>query len=166
LASDGTQSVVVNNSSTSSIAITQSNVAGNEFSISGLSLPLTLAAGQNSTFSIAFTPSSAGTVTGSVSLVSNATNSPTTGTLTGTGIHIVDLSWQASTSAVAGYNVYRGAVSGGPYIKVNSSLISGTAYMDTTVLAGQTYYYVATAVDSNNDESAYSTPTSAVVPSP
>jgi fibronectin type 3 domain-containing protein len=78
----------------------------------------------------------------------------------------VDLSWQASTSAVAGYNVYRGAVSGGPYIKVNSSLISGTAYMDTTVLAGQTYYYVATAVDSNNDESAYSTPTSAVVPSP
>lgn len=166
LASDGTQSVMVSNSSTSSIAITQANVAGNEFSINGLSLPLTLAAGQNSTFSIAFTPSSAGTVTGSVSLVSNATNSPTTETLSGTGIHIVDLSWQASTSAVAGYNVYRGTVSGGPYTKVNSSLLSSTNYMDATVQAGQTYYYVATAVDSSNDESAYSAQTSAVVPSP
>jgi len=49
---------------------------------------------------------------------------------------------------------------------VNSSLISGTTYMDATVQAGQTYYYVATAVDSNNDESTYSTPASAVVPSP
>ena len=78
----------------------------------------------------------------------------------------MDLSWQASTSTVTGYNVYRGAVSGGPYTKVNSSLISGTAYMDTTVQAGQTYYYVSTAVDSNNDESTYSTQATAVVPSP
>jgi hypothetical protein len=166
LNSQSTQPVVLNNTSASSITISQANVAGNEFSISGLSLPLTLAANQNSTFSVVFTPSSAGTVPGSVSLVSNATNSPTTETLSGTGIHVVDLSWQPSTSTVAGYNVYRGTVSAGPYTKVNSSLISGTTYMDATVQAGQTYYYVATAVDSNNDESTYSTPASAVVPSP
>jgi fibronectin type 3 domain-containing protein len=164
LGSDAIQSVVLNNTSASSITISQANVAGNEFSISGLSLPLTLATNQNSTFSVAFTPSSAGTVSGSVSLVSNATNSPTTEALSGTGIHVVDLSWQPSTSSVAGYNVYRGTVSGGPYAKVNSSLISGTAYADSTVQAGQTYYYVATAVDSNNDESTYSTQASAVVP--
>jgi fibronectin type 3 domain-containing protein len=129
-------------------------------------LPLTLAAGQNSPFSVVFTPSGAGTVTGSVALVSNATNPPTPEALSGTGIHNVVLSWQASTSIVAGYNVYRSSVSGGPYTKLNSPLISGTTYMDRTVGAGQTYYYVATAVDSNNDESTFSTQASAVVPSP
>jgi len=98
--------------------------------------------------------------------VSDATNSPTTASLSGTGIHNVELSWQASTSIVAGYNVYRGTVSGGPYTKLNSSLISGTTYIDMTVQVGQTFYYVATAVDSLNDESTYSTEASAVVPSP
>jgi fibronectin type 3 domain-containing protein len=166
LGSSSTQSLVLSNTTTTNVTISQANVAGREFSISGLSMPFTLAAGQNSTFSVAFTPSGAGPVTGSVSLVSNATNSPTTAALSGTGIHNVDLSWQASTSIVAGYNVYRGTESGGPYTKLNSSLISGTTYIDMTVQIGQTYYYVATAVDSNNNESTYSTQASAVVPSP
>jgi fibronectin type 3 domain-containing protein len=166
LGGSSSQSVVVSNASVNNIAISQASVAGREFSISGLSLPLTLAAGQNSTFSVAFTPSGAGTVTGSVSIVSNATNSPTTEALSGTGIHNVVLSWQPSTSIVAGYNVYRGTVSGGPYTKLDSSLVGATNYRDTTVQAGQTYYYVATAVDSNNNESTHSTEVSAVVPSP
>jgi hypothetical protein len=161
----GNHSVQVSNPGTSSIIISQANVAGNEFSTSGLTLPLTLGAGQNSTFSVVFTTASTGAVTGSVSLISNAA-SPTTVTLSGTGIHVADLSWQPSTSAVVGYNVYRGTVTGGPYTKVNAALISAPAYVDTTVQAGQTYYYVVTAVDSSNDESAYSNQTSAVVPSP
>jgi hypothetical protein len=81
--------------------------------------------------------------------------------------HSVALSWTASTSPnVTGYNVYRSTVSGGPYTLVNSALIVGTSYTDTTVLAGQTYYYVATAMDSSNNESAYSNQAQAVVPSP
>jgi hypothetical protein len=59
---------------------------------------------------------------------------------------------------VTGYNVYRGLIPGGPYTKVNPSLISGVTYTDNGVQAGQTYYYVATAVDSANNESAYSDP--------
>lgn len=48
------------------------------------------------------------------------------------GLHnVVDLSWTASTSIVAGYNMYRGKVSGGPYTKINTSLIAGTTYTDT-----------------------------------
>jgi fibronectin type 3 domain-containing protein len=165
LGSSSTQSVALKNTGMGSITISQANVAGNEFSISGMSLPLTLTAGQSTGFNVVFTPSGAGAVTGSVSLVSNATNSPTDA-LSGTGIHVADLSWQASTSSVAGYNVYRGTVSGGPYTKLNTSLISGTTYSDTTIQAGQTYYYVATAVDSSNNESLYSTQASAVVPTP
>lgn len=91
------------------------------------------------------------------------------GCVTGPGVtaHSVNLTWTASASTnVAGYNVYRGSTSGGPYTKVNSGLVVGTTYTDTSVQPGQTYYYVATAVDSNSTESAYSSPPAqSVVPS-
>ena len=41
-----------------------------------------------------------------------------------------------------------------------------TTYTDSTVQAGQTYFYVATSVDSNNVESAFSDETSATIPTP
>jgi len=86
----------------------------------------------------------------------------------GTPAHTVTLTWTASTSPnVSGYNVYRGTASGGPYTKVNSALITGqTNYLDTTVQAGLTYYYVATAMDTSSNESAYSNQAQAVIPSP
>lgn len=81
--------------------------------------------------------------------------------------HSVDLAWDASTSTdVIGYNVYRGTTHNGPYTIVNTSLISGLVYTDNTVTGGQTYYYVATAVDSNHNESVFSNEAPAVVPSP
>jgi len=85
----------------------------------------------------------------------------------GASPHSVTLSWAPSTSAgVSGYHVYRAVTSGGPYTKVNSALIVGTSYLDTTVRAGQTYYYVATALDAGNNESAFSNQAQAAVPSP
>jgi hypothetical protein len=86
----------------------------------------------------------------------------------GPGPHTATLSWTASSSSnVTGYNVYRGTTSGGPYpTKVNSALITGLSYVDTTVQAGLTYYYVATAVDNGANESDYSNQAPAVIPSP
>lgn len=85
----------------------------------------------------------------------------------GTAQHSVTLSWTASTSSgVVGYKVYRGTVSGGPYTVLNSSLVTGTTYADTSVQAGGTYYYVVTAVNSGNQQSAYSSQGKAIVPSP
>src|SRR3989449_35826 len=81
-------------------------------------------------------------------------------------VHIVDLSWTASTSVVAGYNIYRGTVSGGPYTRINASLEPATLYTDSAVQAGQTYYYVTTAVDASGVESGYSNVVQAVVPTP
>jgi hypothetical protein len=101
-------------------------------------------------------------------VVQRVTNAFLTGTcITGTS-HSVTLNWTASTSSnVSGYNVYRGLISGGPYARVNSSLIAGVTYVDTNAQSGQTYYYVATAVDNSNNESAYSNPPAqAVIPSP
>jgi hypothetical protein len=82
--------------------------------------------------------------------------------------HTVSLNWTASTSGnVVGYNIYRATTSGGPYTtKVNTSPVAAISYADTNVLAGQTYYYVATAVDINNNESGYSGQAIAIVPSP
>ena len=61
-------------------------------------------------------PAAAGLVNGGVSIASNATNSPSAITLSGTGVaaavHSVALSWTASSSTVSGYNVYRGTTAG------------------------------------------------------
>jgi hypothetical protein len=81
--------------------------------------------------------------------------------------HSVSLSWTASASQnVAGYNIYRGASSGGPYTKINSTLITVDNYTDNSVQSGQTYYYVTTAVDSANVESVNSNQAQAAIPNP
>jgi uncharacterized repeat protein (TIGR03803 family) len=77
----------------------------------------------------------------------------------------VNLTWDASTSQnTVGYNVYRGANANGPYTRINSTLDTNTAYADSTVQAGNTYYYVTTAVDNQGVESEYSNQTEAVIP--
>jgi uncharacterized repeat protein (TIGR03803 family) len=80
------------------------------------------------------------------------------------GQYSVQLSWQPSTSQVAGYNVYRGGASGGPYAQINSTLDTLTSFSDKSVQAGQTYYYVTTAVDSLGRQSSYSNQTEAEIP--
>lgn len=157
--------VSLTNTGTGAVTISQANVAGREFSINGLSLPLALAAGASTGFTVTFSPASSGNSSGTIAILSNATNSPTDEPLAGAGIHAVDLAWQASTSTVAGYNVYRGAASGGPYTRLNSSLVNGIAYTDTSVATGTTYYYVTTAVDPGNNESVFSNEAAAIVPS-
>jgi len=79
--------------------------------------------------------------------------------------HTVLLSWTPSTSSnVAGYNLYRGGTSGGPYNTPVVSAVNGTSYTDNTVQSGQTYYYVARAADASNNESGNSNETKAVIP--
>ena len=109
-------------------------------------------------------PASAVTVT--AQSASNSTSSANAAVTITPTVHIVDLSWTASTSVVAGYNIYRGTVSGGPYTRINASLEPATLYTDSAVQAGQTYYYVTAAVDSSGVESGYSNVVQAVVPTP
>lgn len=87
--------------------------------------------------------------------------------VTGTGAvaHYVSLSWTASVSSgVVGYKVYRATSATGSYTLLTSSPVTTTSYTDSTVQAGQTYYYAATAVDSSGNESAYSSQVSAAIP--
>jgi hypothetical protein len=111
-----------------------------------------------------FTPSTAAvTITGAaiagVNFTATAVPAPVS--------HSVTLSWMASASPnVIGYNVYRSTTSGGPYAKLNGSPVGARAYLDSNVASGQSYFYVATAVDSSNNESVYSTQATAIVPTP
>jgi Abnormal spindle-like microcephaly-assoc'd, ASPM-SPD-2-Hydin len=157
----------------SSVTISSASWSGSGFALSGISFPVTLAAGQSASFTVTFTPQAASSASGSVSFLSNASNSPATETFSGTGSqpapttqHSVSLSWDASASTVSGYYVYRGSQSGGPYTRVSSTLIVTTSYTDSTVQAGQTYYYVVTSVDASGTESSYSAEVSATIPSP
>jgi hypothetical protein len=158
--------------SAGSAAITVSSVgvSGSQFSVTGISLPVTIAAGSSLSFQVAFTPQNAGTASSNVTFVSNASNSPTVESLSGSATspqHSVSLSWNTSTSSgVAGYNVYRGSVTGGPYTRINSALDTTPFATDSTVQGGLTYYYVTTAVDSSGRESSYSNQVQAVIPSP
>ncbi|MGA7379252.1 MAG: hypothetical protein WBX03_00245 [Terriglobales bacterium] len=142
--------------------------SGQGYSVSGITFPVTVAAGKSVNYTVTFAPQAAGDSPGSISFVNDGATSPVGETLNGdgsqAGVHTVALTWDASTSTVIGYNVYRGTQSGGPYQRLTSSPQPDTSYTDSTVLTGTTYYYVATAVDSNHSESVYSNQTQAVVP--
>jgi hypothetical protein len=152
-----------------SVIVSSASVSDVEFSLTGISFPLTIAAGQSVPFTLTFAPQTSGTATAVLSITSSASNAPTEA-LGGNGVapppHGVSLSWSNAGPGTVGYNVYRGSTSGGPYNKVNSALDATPAYSDDSVLAGQTYYYVATAVDGSGMESPYSNEAQAVIPSP
>ncbi|MFY9562351.1 MAG: choice-of-anchor D domain-containing protein [Terriglobales bacterium] len=156
--------------SNGSVTISSAQLTSSEFSVPGLVLPLTLAAGQSLPVTVVFVPNASGTASANLVLKSDAVNSPTTVPLTGVGVavgaHSTDLSWDPSNDPVIGYNVYRGGKKGGPYAQLNPVLDASTNYTDGTVNAGATYYYVVTAVNADNMESGYSNEVKVVIPNP
>jgi hypothetical protein len=160
----------------SNIVISSAGTNSAEYTMTGITLPLTLSAGKTAAFTLTFKPQSAGSAPATASFINNSGNSPLNVALSGTGTstggagstptHSVSLTWKASSSSVAGYNVYRGTKTGGPYTKLNSVTDTGTVYSDGTVKAGATYFYVATALSSSGMESASSNEVKTVVPTP
>ena len=156
------------NTGNASVTVSSSNTTGAGFTVSGVSPGETLNPNQSIPVTVQFAPSAAGAVNGNLTIVSNATDSPTSIGLTGTGTQqaaTVALGWTASTSSVIGYNVYRGTTTGGPYSsKLTSSPVGSTQFTDTGVQSGLTYYYVVTSVNSNDVESVYSGQAVATIP--
>ena len=152
----------------SKITISSASWSGSGYSLSGITFPTTISSGSSVPFTVTFTPQASGSAIGQVSFLSDAPGSPTVVSLNGSGSqstqHSVGLFWNPSASQVAGYNVYRGIQSGGPYTKLNSALIGGLSFTDSSVQSGATYYYAATSVDSSNVESGYSNIATAVIP--
>jgi hypothetical protein len=163
--------VNLTNVGNSNVTISKVTLSGTSYTVTGVSAGLILSPGQSATLDSTFSPLAAGTFSGSVTIASNATNSPSTISLSGISTaqavaHSAAVSWTPSTSTVAGYNVYRSAASGGPYTKLDSSVVAGDGFTDTSVQAGQTYYFVVTAVTAAGVESTDSTQASVTIPTP
>jgi hypothetical protein len=158
--SPSTQSVILTSIGTGSVTISAAAVTGTGFTVSGVTFPVTLASGQTATLEVQFDPTTAGAAAGQLTITSNSsTNSTAVITLSGTGtaaFYAVNLSWEAPTSSVdpvAGYNVYRAPSGSSTYALLNSSPETETSYMDSTVVNGQIYDYIAESVDASGIES-------------
>jgi hypothetical protein len=165
------QTVTLTNNSTTALSISNLAVTGANSSdfVQNNNCGSSVAVGANCTIVVLFTPSAIGARTAVLSVSDNATGSPQTVSMSGTGIHDVVLSWTASpTQGVIGYYIYRGTTSGGESsTPLNSTPTNGTSFTDETVTARATYYYLVTSVASDGvTQSAASTETAATVPSP
>jgi Abnormal spindle-like microcephaly-assoc'd, ASPM-SPD-2-Hydin len=103
-----TQTVQIANPGTVPVTITAANISGAGFSASGLPLPLTLSGGKTAAFNVQFNPKSAGPSTGSLSLVSDASNPPSAIALSGAGV-AAGLSLAVNPSNVSFGNVNVGS---------------------------------------------------------
>lgn len=158
----------IKNTGNASVTVGSVSISNAEWTTTGLASGTTLAPGQVLSFAVVFDPTIAGNATGTLQVSSSSTSSVLTMSLAGTGTtagqHTVTLNWNPSTSAVSGYHIYRGSVSGGPYSLLNSTLDSGTSFVDSNVVNGTEYFYVTTAVDSSGVESVFSNEASATIP--
>jgi hypothetical protein len=80
---------------------------------------------------------------------------PPDGVFSVTGDHLVTIYWNPSQEDdLAGYQVYRGNVDlSGPYYPLAKVSKGTTAYDDTDVNNGETWFYAVTAYDKNGHES-------------
>lgn len=171
--SSGTASGTLN-ATGGSVTVSAASANNSAFSVSGLSLPVTIDSGKSVPFTVTFSPSAAGAASATLTFTSNAQTSTTAESLTGTGMaaptHSVNLSWNPSSSSnISGYNIYRAvyASSCGSFAKINSTLNTSTLYTDAVVTDGTSYCYATTAVNSSNEESGYSNIVSPVaIPAP
>jgi hypothetical protein len=165
-----TAMITFTNSTNSAVAITNISVSGAGFNAGGIPSGTILNPGQTATLSITFAPAATGTQSGSITVTSNSSNPTVTVGLQGTGVaagdHLAALSWVSGGGSPVGYLIYRSTTSGGPYTRLSAAVDVNMSYTDSAVTAGQSYYYVVTAVNSGGVESSYSNEGSATIPTP
>jgi hypothetical protein len=161
LTSTGTQAVTINAAS----------VTGAGFSLSGATFPITLNPNQTATLYVAFDPTTAGSVTGQLSIASNSSAGATTlVSLTGTGQAVayqVNLSWDPATSStdpITGYNIFRAPTGTASYLQLNTSTVTVTNYVDGNVQNGTTYDYMVQSVAASGASSGPSNTYTATIP--
>jgi hypothetical protein len=171
LNSPATQSLILTATGSAAVTVSAAIVAGSGFTVSGGSFPVTLNPNQTASLSVQFDPTVAGAATGQLSITSNSsTGSSVVVSLSGMGAAVpyeVNLNWDAPTSSpdpVVGYNVYRAPSGSTNYQQLNSAAVTGTAYVDTTVLNNQTYDYIVESVDASGVTSSPSNMAAIPVP--
>ncbi len=137
--SNSSQTIVLSNAGTTSLTISQITTGGTGFSSSGITVPLTLSAGQSATLSTMYAPASAGSASGSVTVTSNASDSTLTISLAGTGIQTQPQITVNPTSAAFGNVIVGGSLPqtltlsnpGNATLNITQISASGTGYSVT-----------------------------------
>ena len=138
------QSVTISNGGGSNLTVTQASTTAAGITITGISLPLTIEAGKQSTFNVVFSPKVAGAMSGNVSILSDISSSPSTVSLSGIGMAATALLTTSASSLNFG-NVAVGKSSalsvvftnaGNSNITVSKVTVSGARYSTSGVTAG------------------------------
>jgi hypothetical protein len=175
--SSTSESVTLTNTGNVSISLSSIKLAGSAFFLSGLSNGVSLAPEQQLQFQVCFRPAAAGRAAETLTINSSSLQAPVRIAFSGSAsnsateptaqhAHSVTLNWERGPSSVEGYYLYRSDVSGGPYQRITSALVTPPPYTDTAVQDGDHYFYVVTSVKKNGDESAYSNEVAVTIPSP
>lgn len=149
------QTVTLTSSGTGALTISAVTLSGAEFSIGGTAFPVTLNPGQTATISIQFDPSTAGAVTGKVTISSNdASGNSDTISLTGTGTTSGGTTGGGNGGGSGGSTAQPAVIGPTP-----GSVLSGSAVTFTwTTVSGVTDYqlFVGTTGVGSGDIGIYS----------
>ena len=165
--------VTLTSAGTAPVTINSATLSGTGFTMSGATFPVTLNPSLAVTLEVQFDPTTAGALTGQLTIQSNSsTNGTAVIGLSGTGAsasgsHQVTLNWDAPSSSsdpVVGYDIYRATGGSSTYQLLNSSADTQTTYVDTAVQASATYVYYVTSVDSSGVQSTSSNQVTATIP--
>jgi hypothetical protein len=150
-----------------SITVRSADWRGSGYSISGITFPATIPAGQSAHFKVTCAPQAAGSAKGNIKFSSTADNTPQAsfnGNGTQTAAHSVSLSWRPPHASVVGYNVYRGSDPKGPFTKITGSPHPNSSFTDGSVVGGASYFYITTAVNKKGKESKPSNQVHVTIP--
>jgi nitrogen fixation protein FixH len=145
------------NSGGSSVTVAQVSPTGTGYSVSGLSLPLTLTAGQSQGFSVTFTPSSTGNSSGNLAILSNASDASLNVPLSGNGLAPGSLAPSPSSLSFGDVQVGNNQQlsetltnSGGVNVNISQASVAGTGFTMSglnpplTLTPGQHYTFTVT----------------------
>jgi hypothetical protein len=134
-----TQTLTFTSSGTASVTIESVGLSGAAYTMSGATLPLTIAPGKTSSLQVQFKPTAAGTASGQLTVKSNSANTPNAVVaLSGTGTSVPttpQLTISAANLSFGNVNVGGSVVqtlkllsTGSSAVTVNSVAVSGTGY--------------------------------------
>jgi len=131
----GSLNATLTNTGNSAVTISGVTVTGTGFSTSGITPGIILMPNQSATMNVAFAPLTAGSLTGSVSVVSNATNSPTTISLSGSGVPPVSSGPQFYVSTT-GNDANSGTSLSAPWQTIQKAMNNATTGSTVNIMAG------------------------------
>jgi hypothetical protein len=134
--SSSTLPVTLTSSGTSAVTVNSATISGTGFTVSGATFPVTLNPKQTLTLNVKFAPTTAGAVTGTLSLSSNSSTNATVGVgVSGTGTGTPQ--WSMSSTSLSFGSVAVGSnttlpvtitSSGTSAVTVNAATISGSGF--------------------------------------